>query len=291
MKIAVLGGSGFLGTQIRIFLESLDYEVACLHRNFHPGCTFGSEFDLFRPSKLLEFLDAFRPDILILTAWITDLSTYKNSPMNHYYNKAIYELAIRIVSRRNIHLIVLGSCAEYGLDGGSCASKISTVKPANLYTAAKNECYKKLNELFSNSNSRLNWLRIFQPYGVGQDSLRLIPSAIINFKKDKKFVLENPDSISDWITSRDVASAVAFCIQTNLPQIIDVGTGVPTTNFELLKLLGRKIGIRDDFIVIRGEVEKTSIFLNIEHSVLHNAGWSHEDDLSSGLDWILDSCK
>ena len=291
MRIAVLGGNGFLGTQIRVTLENLNFEVACLHRSFHLGCTFGTGFDLFRPSKLFDFLEAFRPDVLIVAAWVTDLSSYKNSPMNYEYNKAIHELAIRLVSRRSIHLIVLGSCAEYGIDGGRCATNISTINTTNLYSEAKSDCYKKLDKLFSNSNSRLNWFRVFQPYGVGQDSLRLIPSAINKFKRDKQFILENPHSISDWITSRDVASAVAFCIQIPSQQVLDVGTGVPTTNLELLKLLSWKMEVCDDLIITGDGVESPSLFLDIEHSALHNAGWSHKDDLSSGLDWILESCR
>jgi nucleoside-diphosphate-sugar epimerase len=291
MRIAVLGGSGFIGTQIRITLENLNFEVACLHRSFHLGCTFGAGFDLFKPSKLLEFLEDFKPDVVIVAAWITDLSSYKNSPMNYEYSESIHKLAIRLISRRSIHLIVLGSCAEYGTNGGRCASNISTLNTTNLYSEAKSDCYRKLDKLFSNSDSKLNWLRVFQPYGVGQDSLRLIPSAINKFKENKQFILENPHSISDWITSRDIASAVAFCIQIPSQQVIDVGTGVPTTNLELLKLLCWKMGVCDELLITYDGVKSPALFLDIEHSVLHNAGWTHEDDLSSGLDWILESYK
>jgi uncharacterized protein YbjT (DUF2867 family) len=66
MKIAVLGGSGFLGKQIVKLLVSQKNEVACLHRNEHQGCNASPRIDLFKPEALIDFLDSFMKMIYLL---------------------------------------------------------------------------------------------------------------------------------------------------------------------------------------------------------------------------------
>ena len=163
MKIAVIGGSGFLGKEIVNLLESQENEVACLHRNEHPDCN--------------------------------------------------------------------------------------------------------------------------------QDVLRLIPSAINHFKENSPFLLKNPNSISDWITSRDVAGAVKYCISESTPQIVDVGTGVPTSNKDIINLLRLKMGAPEDLLILPTNSRASSLYLDVKNSFLHTAGCIPKDNVSHGLDWILESCQ
>jgi nucleoside-diphosphate-sugar epimerase len=291
MKIAVLGGSGFLGKQIVKLLVSQKNEVACLHRNEHQGCNASPRIDLFKPEALIDFLDSFRPEVLIVTAWITDLNTYKIDPINYRYQRAIEHLAGQLVSRLKFHLVVLGSSAEYGFNGGGCASGVSESNTFNPYSKAKVECYQSLNQIFAHVDSRLTWLRIFQPYGLDQDSMRLIPNAIKHFKEKIPFLLENPHSISDWVTSRDVAHLIGYCIENKTPEIVDIGTGVQTTNKDILNLLRLKMEAPESLLVFPPHSKATSLYLDVENSFLHKAGFVPRDSVSDGLDWILKSCQ
>jgi nucleoside-diphosphate-sugar epimerase len=45
--------------------------------------------------------------------------------------------------------------------------------------------------------------------------------------------LLDPDRISDWISIEDIASALVFAMRNSLPEVIDVGSGIGTTNREL----------------------------------------------------------
>lgn len=291
MKIAIIGGSGFLGKQIVKLLKSQENEVVCLHRNAHNGCTASPRFDLFKPEKLIDFLSFFEPEVLIITAWITDSSSYKVNPINHRYQRAIVHLANQLVSRMKFHLIVLGSSAEYGFDGGACASGVSELNTLTPYSKAKVECLQSLNEIFTHVDSRLTWLRVFQPYGVDQDAMRLIPNAIKHFKEKSPFLLENPHTISDWITSRDVSQMLKYCIETKTPQIVDIGTGIPTTNKEILNLLRLKMGAPEGLIVFPPNSRASSLYLDVENSYLHKVGLVPKDSVSDGLDWIIKSCQ
>jgi nucleoside-diphosphate-sugar epimerase len=291
MKIAVIGGSGFLGKEIVNLLESQENEVACLHRNEHPDCKTILKFDLFNPEVIIDFLNLFKPEVVIITAWITDLETYKTDSSNQRYQIAIEHLASQLISKMDFHLLVLGSGAEYGLDVGSCASGFSHSSASNPYAKAKIDCLQNLREIFTDVNSRLTWLRIFQPYGLNQDVLRLIPSAINHFKENSPFLLKYPNSISDWITSRDVAGAVEYCISESTPQIVDVGTGVPTSNIDIINLLRLKMGAPEDLLILPTNSRASSLYLDAKNSFLHTAGCIPKDNVSHGLDWILESCQ
>ena len=291
MRIAVIGGNGFLGKEIVKLFESQQNEVACLHRSEHLDCKTGSKFDLFNPKGLMGFLEFFQPEVVIVTAWITDLETYRTDPTNVRYQTAIQHFANQLISRMNIQLVVLGTSAEYGLDVGPCANGLSDSIAHNPYAKAKLDCLRGLREIFTDVDSRLTWLRIFQPYGLNQDSLRLIPSAINHFKEDRPFIVKNPDSISDWITSRDIADAVRQCISASAPQIVDVGTGIPTTNKDILNLLRLKMGAPENLLIYSTNSRATSLYLDIKNSFLHKAGSIPKDDISDGLDWILESCQ
>jgi nucleoside-diphosphate-sugar epimerase len=291
MKIAVIGGSGFLGKEIVNLLGSQENEVACLHRNEHLGCNTISKFDLFNPERVVDFLNLFRPEVVIITAWVTNSETYKTDSSNQSYQIAIENLASQLISKMDFHLLVLGSGAEYGLDAGPCASSISNSSAGNPYSKAKIDCLQNLREIFANVNSRLTWLRVFQPYGLNQDVSRLIPSAINHFKENMTFLVKNPNSISDWISSRDVASAVKYCISESTPQVVDVGTGVPTTNIDILNLLRLKMGAPQDLLILPTNSRAFSLYLDIKNSFLHKVGWTPKDDISHGIDWILESCQ
>jgi nucleoside-diphosphate-sugar epimerase len=291
MKIAVVGGSGFLGQQIVAALKLNNFDVACLHRKPHSQCHQISNFDLFEPGNLENFLELFQPDVLIITAWVTDLADYKISPLNDRYSLAIEVLARKLLARKKYHLIVLGSSAEYGSEQGPCASNVTTPIANDSYSKAKLHSLQILSELFDNSSSRLTWIRIFQPYGVNQDPLRLLPMAIRHFRKNRPFVLQSPNSVSDWISSRDVAAAVVFCISNKTPQIVDLGTGIPTVNSELLNFLRLKLNVPEELLILGRESKTTSRYLDIQNSSLHSAGWMSRDNLDTGIDWILESCE
>lgn len=292
MKIAVIGGSGFIGQQIVTSLGSEKFEVMSLHRNSHNNSNHRvSKFDLFNPTESINILTLYQPDVVIVTAWITELATYKNSPINERYALAIEDLARKLEANLKFHLIVLGSSAEYGLEEGPCASNITKVIAYDSYSKAKIGCLQRLGEMFADSASRLTWIRVFQPYGANQDSSRLIPSAIKHFKENKIFSLQSPSSISDWISSRDIASAIKFCVSNQTPQIVDLGTGIPTSNADLLELLRFKMGVSDRLVNLGEELKYTSRYLDITNSSLHGAGWIPRDNLASGLDWVLESCE
>ena len=174
MKILVIG-NGFIGSAIVKRLESEGHELLTFSRTFKAGDKSQQvvgdvlNFDIFAKTLL------WNPQVVIHTAWITDHATYAQDASNSEYAQFTSLLA-RAVSQSNIeHLIVLGTCAEYGTQNRACTAGITKLNPTTYYGKQKVIALNSAKEALLESKVRLTWARIFQPYGRNQDSNRLLP--------------------------------------------------------------------------------------------------------------------
>jgi nucleoside-diphosphate-sugar epimerase len=138
------------------------------------------------------------------------------------------------------------------------------------------------------SNVRVTWARVFHPYGQYQDPRRLIPSLVNSLKKGEPAVLLDKTSINDWITSRDVASAISWILDHDLPMELDVGTSLGFTNLEILATLEKLLNIKPHPNSERSLGFGLSKVLVADiKSPLFTSGWSPKDSLDQGLAWVL----
>ena len=197
-------------------------------------------------------------------------------------------MARYIVQTSVEHLIVLGSCAEYGYQIEPSTAGITLLKPDSLYAEQKVAAFRSVQDSLFNSSVRLSWVRVFHPYGQGQDGKRLIPYLIDSVDKRRQVVLKDTSSIIDWITIRDISAAISWIISHNLPVEIDIGTSIGFTNIELLMHLEAIMGNSDQWT---GFTEKTNgegrMSLVGSKSPLLASGWRSNDSLTSGLEWMI----
>ena len=136
----------------------------------------------------------------------------------------------------------------------------------------------------------MTWARIFQPYGPRQDKDRLIPYLIHSLKSGARIQLGDTSSIHDWITTRDIASAISWVINHQVSMEVDVGTTFGSTNVEILKELEELLGNSTqwkEFATLKYGANELSIVG--EDSPLLKSGWAPLDSLHTGLEWVLSS--
>jgi len=291
MKILVTG-SGFIAGSIANRLEFEGHELRVFSRSvnsmIHCRQIQGDIFNFEEFTKTL----TWKPQIIIHTAWITTPGLYKDDISNLRYAQFTCELA-RYISLSDIkHLIVLGTCAEYGHQRGPSTAGITKLSPNILYAEQKVAAFIAIKEILEDSATRLTWARVFYPYGPNQDQKRVIPYLIDSLKNGVPIKLADTSSIHDWITTRDISSAISWIINKVVPIEIDIGTSFGYTNLELLKTLEEllqttnQLSARDEHIVGLNEV-----FVAGKKSPLLISGWLPNDSLTSGLEWVLDSCR
>jgi nucleoside-diphosphate-sugar epimerase len=158
------------------------------------------------------------------------------------------------------------------------------------YGKNKYETLLQLQELTKAVNARLTWARIFQPYGLGQDSERLIPWAVNRMLAKQEIRLQKPNMSLDWISSRDIANAISWSIKNVTPEVIDIGTAIGTSVHAVLIEVARILGVNPEFIraidASESQTPEQSLVVSSE-SPLFQSGWRPDDSLQSGLSWAL----
>ena len=288
MKILILG-NGFIGKAIIQRLESEGHEILIYSRSvlqdIQSKQILGDIFDgeTFRKSL------SWGPQVIIQSAWITTHGRYMDDPLNSLYSQFTSNLAKQITNLGVEHLIVLGTCAEYGPQSHPSTAGFTKVNPATLYAKEKVAAFESLSESLLLSGARLSWARVFQPYGPGQDKKRLLPYLIDSLRKGEQIKLSHTSSILDWITTRDIASAVSWIINNDTPIEVDIGTTVGFTNVELLRHLEELLGDSSQWLqLVQDSPSFNAVTVVGKDSPLFRSGWLPRDSLEVGLKWVLE---
>jgi nucleoside-diphosphate-sugar epimerase len=185
-------------------------------------------------------------------------------------------------------LIVLGTCAEYGPQSQPSSAGITKLNPTTFYAKQKVEALNSSKQILHESKVRLTWARIFQPYGQKQDPSRLLPYLIDSIEGGKQVALSDTSSLLDWITTRDIASAISWIINHDSPTEVDIGTGIGYTNVELLQHLESFLGNSKQWLRFAAQpYVGDEVTVVGKASPLFASGWLPEDDLDAGLNWVL----
>lgn len=287
MKILVIG-NGFIATPIIQRLESEGHDLLIYSRT--PKKSISSRQivgDIFHFEDIVKAL-SWEPHIIIHSAWVTTHGDYTTNQVNCKYAQFTADLARYIANTDVKHLIVLGSGSEYGTQSTISTAGITELNPENLYAQQKVIAFNSVKELLSTSKVRLTWARIFQPYGPGQDKKRLLPYIINALKNEEQIELNDTSSVLDWITTRDIASAISWVINNDTPAEVDIGTTFGFTNVELLRRLEGFLGetVQWTRFAEQGSA-KGQVSLVGKNSPLFESGWLPRDSLDSGLKWVL----
>ena len=287
MKILVIG-NGFIASPIIQKLESEGHQLLIYSRTLKNEISSRQILgDIFSFEDFAKTL-SWEPQVIIHTAWVTTYGLYVNDQINYKFAQFSADLARRISSRSVKHLVVLGSGSEYGPQSEACSAGITKLNPENLYAKQKVFAFNSVREILSSSTVRLTWARIFHPYGPGQDKKRLIPYMINTLKNGEQIRLDDTSSVLDWVTTRDIASAISWILHNDTPTEVDIGTTIGFTNVELLKCLESFLGETIQWTrFIEKSINKNQVSIIAKDSPLFTSGWCPSDNLDSGMKWIL----
>lgn len=288
MKVIVVGGSGFIGHEICKKLSFEGFEVMNMSRKPGIAGTVPHRFgDIKLPDSYESWMRKFGPDIIIQTAWITDHLTHRQSSENLEYSNGTIRLAQFAANISVKHFIAFGSSVEYGYQERNCNALRTIPKPFDLYGQEKFRASLALRKIAINSETRFTWARIFQAYGPGQEKHRFIPLAIQSLKAKIEFNCINPDLTLDWISSRDIASALHWTLLNDLPGEIDLGTSIGITVGDTAMEIAELLGVSKT-LVRKSKSFSTNKFnkLVADPAIsLLASGWSPKDTLETGLSW------
>jgi len=243
MKIAVIGATGFLGSNIIKFL-SKKYKIIATYNNknkiirkYHNIRNIKWKFlDIYKKKKFFKYLE--HPDIVIHLAW-SNLPNYKRK---YHIKKELpkqKKFIFSLINNGLKNIFIAGTCFEYGLQNGKLNENIKE-KPNNNYSLAKYLLKKYIFSLKKKYNFNLTWGRIFYVYGKHNSRHTLFNQLLYSSKKNIKLNV-NGNLIRDYLHIDQVSKIIVnLCIQRRDFGVLNICSGKGVSLKKLIKNICKK---------------------------------------------------
>lgn len=273
VKVAVTGGSGFVGRHVLASLKRRGVPYVVIGRSFPSGL----EHDCFKQVDLIhDNLTQVIADLgcthLIHLAWYAEHGLYWTSAVNVEWVAASLSL-IKAFCAQGKHVTAIGTCAEYDWSAGVSSEGCLSSRPATLYGRAKLATAQLVMELCLSENIPCCWARLFYPFGQGESRKRLIPSVA-----DALLGRSSPISVGgknwrDFMAVEDVADALVHLSITEFHGDINVCSGEPRQICSLVdEICGYLRGNRDA-VLDAGLSQNNPRWIIGDNSKLMEVGW------------------
>lgn len=254
MNILVTGATGFVGNHVVRGLLERGHTVAAVVRDLEKVASFSwagevtvVACDIHQPlADPLSMCAA--PDVVIHLAW-PGLDDYRSLahieatfPADCRFLRGLIDVGVK-------HLVVAGTCFEYGLQDG-CLDEGMATNPVIPYAIAKDSLRRFLQALQQAHPFRLQWARIFYPYGDGQKSNSLLSqlNSVIE-RGECVFPMSGGEQLRDFLPVEEVAARfVALAETPSFDGIINICSGNPVSVRRFVEeyLVRRNASIRLD---------------------------------------------
>lgn len=290
MRVAVTGGTGFVGRHVVESLVSGGYEVVVVGRSDPED----SRVEFVAHDLLADdperWLERHHPTHIVHLAWYAEHGKFWNAPDNVAWCHASVQLA-RAASRYGCRrLVVAGTCAEYQERGGYCHEHLTSRCPGSLYGIAKDCTRRMLEGLVSDLDIEIAWARLFLVFGRGENRNRVVPSIVDGLMGWRKPFTINLDHYRDFLSVEDVADALVFLLGSREPGVYNVSSGEPRRMRDLVSSIGDTLG-RDPEALLRHGVERRQAprMLVGDNGRILDAGWRPLRDVNVSISRYVES--
>ena len=232
--ILLLGGSGFIGTDIASTLKK--HHIAFISPLHH-------ELNLNEKTNIFQFFEKNKIETVIWSVSTYNPLNISNTVVDHI----LFRNVLDVCEALHKNIIYLGSMSEVNFSGKIKNDHYFHKIPISQYGKSK-QAISKMLECSTNKIKKYN-LRLFGVFGDGEPNHRLIPSVIdsINFKRTIK--LSDCEQIRDFINVKVISEIVIRIIEN---EIIPAG----------LYNIGSGIGIKIKELLLKSVPESKKKFLN-----------------------------
>lgn len=297
MRVLITGASGFLGAHVARLLVQEGCAVFALVRR-------GSDLwrihdvqdslqlvygDVLDGEQMATIVAQVRPELCLHLAWYAEPGVYLNSPLNIQYIGASLHLATKLAEAGCKRLVVAGTCAEYDADYGYL-SEASPTRPVTLYAASKVALQTVLAKLAEQINLPVAWARIFYIYGPGENARRFVPDIINTMLRNQPTRTTLGEQVRDYSHVEDVARALWAVAGSDLTGIVNIGSGAPVTNREIVLKIGALLQ-RPELVRFGDLPYRASdpMFLCADvRRLCEHTGWKPVYDIDGGMQQTID---
>jgi UDP-glucuronate decarboxylase len=291
-RVLLTGASGFVGSHVARHLVQEGHDVFALVREQSDLSRLEGvqdavhlvHGDLLDGDRIAAVVEQVHPDVCLHVAWYAEPGVYLHSPLNVHYISSSLHLATKLAEVGCRRLVVAGTCAEYDARYGYLSESTPT-GPVTLYAASKVALQTVLAKLAEQIDLSVAWARIFYIYGPRESPKRFVPDIITTMLRGEPSRTTLGEQVRDYVHVEDVASGLWAVAQSELAGVVNLGTGVPVTNREIVRKVGEILARRD--LVKLGDMPYRSgdpMFLCADNRLIReHTGWRPQVDIESGL--------
>jgi dTDP-glucose 4,6-dehydratase len=267
-RFAVIGSNCFTGSHfVDALLERPESEVIGISRSPQKSALYlpylARDLSRFRfqqgnlvrePAGVVAALDAFRPDVVINTAALSEVALSHDRPLEYFRTNTLgtTELAFQLKKRDYLKRYVHISSAEIY---GSCPSAIpedAPLRPSTPYAVSKAAADMYLLTLKKNFEFPVTLIRSTNVYGRHQQLFKIIPRTVIYLKQNRTIELHGGGAaVKSFIHIRDVVDGTLKVLEADQPsEIYHFSSRQSDTIAEVVGLICRLMG-RDSAASVR----------------------------------------
>ena len=270
-SVLVTGGAGYVGSHTCKLLSKNGYVPVTVDRHFRKDAkTYGPNYNLNLPQeidRLDEIIKRHGITSCIHFLGSTSVSESVTNPSLYYKNNVINTIALldKLVAFDIKSFVYSSSAAVYGNPGMNMCKESDTCNPINSYGATKLIMERILKDYQVAYGISSVGLRYFNAAGADPEAevgelrekeTHIIPLAIEACRQNKTFKLfgtkyptEDGTCVRDYVHVMDLADAhvkaLNFTNDNNCSEILNLGSGAPCSNKDLLDAVQRHTGKMD----------------------------------------------
>ena len=232
MRIIITGGNGFLGSSLLRKLLSLGHTLLVFSKNSNNITDTLSTITFIKASNkdlslFKEDIEKFAPDLVIHAGWgggnsYKDINELLQFEENIEPSISFLQVLSNLPTKPKF--IGFGSFAEYGRQL-EVVTELTNPEPINLYGLSK-LVFKNYSELLCGLwGMDWLWIRPCYVYGPGDVQSRLIPYLVKKFVNNENVVLDDCESIVDYMYIDDFVEQTVALIEGNSKGVFNLCSG------------------------------------------------------------------
>lgn len=230
-KLLVIGGTGFIGHHVLKEAVKLEWRCFSISRN--------------KPQKKRKV-----KNVSYLLGDIKKTKKLNKNSFNYDYIVNLCDIPNKLLTdlteKKLIKFLHIGTSAEYGNLKKLPHKENSICKPISSYGRKKLNITKNLLKRFQIRFFPLIIIRIFQVYGLNDNSNKIIPFVIKNCLKNKSFKVTHGFQTRDFCHINDITRAIIMLLKSNKKKIFgniyNIGSGQDINIKNLIINIRNKIG-------------------------------------------------
>lgn len=266
MKFLITGSAGFIGKNLASYYK--DHEV----------------IEFKRSMDIDDTLNYFKPDVILnCAAEIYDVKQMWSS--NVELTKSCLDFCVKEPSTK---MIQLGSSSEYGPNYDRATAESDALNPVDMYSGTKGISTLLCQTYGNVHKTDVVIIRPYSPYGPGEKPHRLFPNFWRSFKLGAEMNLVM--GVHDFCYIDDLVEAIDAVIRNDnrTPgEILNVSSGIETTNLEVLETFRKVTGLEGN-VIIQDRFVTQRVWKCDNEKIKLKYGWTPKINLEDGVKLFLE---